>query len=104
MEFALPIGHQVGPCDIVDGKLVRPAVTSDLHAAVLGRPEGPVEIAASLHPVVEPNTGALTHEPRKIPPSPRGRIRPGRAPFRRLRGRTTSATSKAADTSRLTRS
>ena len=87
MEFALPIGHQIGPDDIVDGKLVRPTVTSDLHAAVPGRPEGPVEIAPSLHPVVEPNTGALTHEPRKIPLSPQGPIKPGRAHFQLIRVR-----------------
>ena len=46
-----------------------------------------MEIAASLHPVVEPNTGALTHEPRKIPLSPQGPIKPGRAHFQLIRVR-----------------
>ena len=80
-------GTRLARCDVVDGDLVRPAVTSDLHAAVLGRPEGPVEIAAPLHPVVEPNTRALTHEPRKIPLSPQGPIKPGRAHFQLIRVR-----------------
>src|SRR5215510_10823947 len=87
MKLALPIRHQVGPCDVVDGELIRPAVTSDLHAAVPGRPEGPEEIAAPLHPVVEPNTRALTHEPRKVPLSPQGPIKPGRAHFELVRVR-----------------
>ena len=46
-----------------------------------------MEIAPSLHPVVEPNTGALTHEPRKIPLSPQGPIKPGRAHFQLIRVR-----------------
>src|SRR5215510_6218161 len=81
MEFAVPIRHQVGLLDVVDRDLVRPAVTSDLHAAILGRPEGPEEIATPLHSIDEPNTRALTHEPRKVPLSPQGPIKPGRAHF-----------------------
>ena len=70
MEFALPIGDQVGPCDIVDGERIRPAITYDFHSAVVGRTEGPVEVAPPLYPLIEPNTCALTREPRKIPFSP----------------------------------
>ena len=87
MEFALPIRHQVGLLDVVDREAVRPAITSDLHAAVLRRLEGSVEIATPLYPVVEPNTGALTHESRKIPLSPQGPIKPGRAHFKLIRVR-----------------
>src|SRR6185436_5761142 len=87
MEFPLPIRHQVGLLDVVDGDGVRPTVTSDLHVAVLGRLEGPVEIAASLYPVIEPNTRALTHKPRKVPLSPQGPIKPGRAHFKLIRVR-----------------
>src|SRR4029079_4745299 len=87
MEFAIPIRHQVRLLDVVDRDRVRPAVTSDLHAAVLGRTEGPVEIAASLYPVDEPYTRALAHEPRKVPLSPQGPIKPRRAHFQLIRVR-----------------
>ena len=87
MEFTLPIRHQVSLLDVVDGDGVRPTVTSDLHVAVLGRLEGPVEIAASLYPVIEPNTRALTHKPRKVPLSPQGPIKPGRAHLQLIRVR-----------------
>src|SRR5215831_13760776 len=87
MEFPLPIRHQVGLLDVVDREAVRPAVTSDLHAAILGRPEGPEEIAAPLHPIHEPNTRALAHESRKAPLSPQGPIKPGRAHFQLIRVR-----------------
>jgi len=87
MEFALPIRHQVGLLDVVDWKDIRSAVTSDLHAAVGGRPEGPQEIAAPLHPIDEPNTCALAHEPRKVPLSPQGPIKPRRAHFQLVRVR-----------------
>src|SRR4029079_3944555 len=87
MEFAVPIRHQVGLLDVVDQDLVRPAVTSDLHTAILGRAEGPEEIATPLHSIDEPNTRALTHEPRKVPLSPQGPIKPGRAHFQLIRVR-----------------
>jgi hypothetical protein len=70
MEFALPIGDQVGPYDIVDGERIRPAITNDFHSAVAGRTEGTVEVAPPLYPIVEPKLRALTREPRKIPFSP----------------------------------
>src|ERR1700722_1738826 len=80
-ELAIPIRDQVGARDVVDGELVRPAVTSDLHPAVLGRAEGPGKIASPLYPVVEPYASALPHESRKVPLSPQGPIKPGRAHF-----------------------
>src|SRR4029079_2382980 len=83
----LPIRHQVRLLDVVNREGVRPAVTSDLHAAVLRRPEGPVEIASPLNPIDEPNTSALPHEPRKISLSPQGPIKPGRAHFQLIRVR-----------------
>jgi hypothetical protein len=87
LKLAFPIGNQVGAGNVVDGELVRPTVTSDLHPAILGRAEGPGKIASPLHPVVEPYTSALPHESRKVPLSPQGPIKPGRAHFKLIRMR-----------------
>jgi hypothetical protein len=80
-ELPIPIWDQVRAGDVVERELIRPAVTSDLHPAVLGRAEGPGKVASPLHPIVEPNTSALSHESRKVPLSPQGPIKPGRAHF-----------------------
>src|SRR5665213_4142012 len=50
-ELPIPIRDQVRAGDVVERELIRSAVTSDLHPAVLGRAEGPGKVASPLHPI-----------------------------------------------------
>ena len=86
-ELPIPIGDEVRAHDVVDGELVRPAITSNLHAAVLGPADGPGKVAPPLDPRLEPHACALPHKPRKVPLSPQGPIKPGRAHFQQVRVR-----------------
>src|SRR5438067_177400 len=81
MEFALPVGDQVRLGDLVDGELVRSAITLDLQKAIRGPPERPREIAATLHALREPKARALPRKPCKISLPPKGPIKPWRAHF-----------------------
>jgi hypothetical protein len=81
MKFAFPVGHQVRLCDLLDGKLVRPALTFDLDDAIAGTADRPREIAPSLYPVRELDARALPRKPCKISFSPEGPIKPWRAHF-----------------------
>jgi hypothetical protein len=81
----LPIGDEVRARDVVDGKQVGSAVTSDFDAAVLDRAESSREVPAPIHATLEPNTRALPLEPFEIPFSPQGPIKPRRAHFQLVR-------------------
>src|ERR1044071_5854382 len=81
MKFTLPVGDQVRLGDLLDGKLVRPALTFDLDEPALGPADRAGEIASSLHPLGEPDARALPRVPSKISFSPEGPIKPWRAHF-----------------------
>src|ERR1700744_3735184 len=87
IELSIPVRDEVRFHDVVDGELVGSAVTSDLHAAVLGPADSPGKIAPPLDTHLEPNTRALPNKPGKIPLSPQGPIKPGRARFQLIRVR-----------------
>ena len=105
MEFALPVRHQVRPRDVVDWELVRSAVTIDLHATILGRPDCPRESCAA--PPPRPRAEYARSHPRTAqnPALAAGadQARASSLPAGTRVGML-SATSSAADTSRLTRS
>src|SRR6185295_5631300 len=81
MKFTLPIGNQVRLGDLLDRKLVRPALTFDLDEPALGSADRAGEIAPPLHSLGEPDARALPRESCKISFSPEGPIKPWRAHF-----------------------
>src|SRR5581483_11399030 len=85
MKFAFPVGDQVRLGDLVDGKLVRPALTFDLDDAIAGTADRSREIAPPLDPVRELDARALPRKPCKVSFSPEGPIKPWRAHFELIR-------------------
>ncbi len=102
-ELPIPIGDEVRAHDVVDGELVRrpsqaistrPSLAAWMVPEKLRRPR----------PRLEPHACALPHEPRKSRSRRRGRSSPGELTSNKYVCEILSATSSAADTSRLTRS
>src|SRR5882724_228730 len=81
MKFAFPVGYQVRLGDLLDGKLVRPALTLDLDEPSLGSADRAGEIASSLHALRELDARAPPRVPCKISLSPKGPIKPRRTHF-----------------------
>jgi len=85
MKFAFPVGDKVRLGDLLDGKLVRPAITFDLDDAIMGTADRPGEIAPPLDPVRELDARVPPRKPCKISFSPKGPIKPWRAHFQLVR-------------------
>src|SRR5258708_2544476 len=81
MKFTLPIGHQVRFGDLLDRKLVRPALTFDLDEAALGPADRPREIAPPLDPLRQLDPRGLPRKSCKVSLSTEGPIKPWRAHF-----------------------
>src|SRR3954467_13033770 len=87
MKFAFPVGDQVRLGDLLDGKLVRPALTFDLDDAIAGTADRPREIAPPLDPVRELDARVLPRKSCKVSFPPKGPIKPRRAHFELVRMR-----------------